>query len=867
MKPSPFFKTKKLVRSIDCTAAAGADYFESHPTEIVRSPAGTYRQCAGVQFSRFAYRYQIEDVQRPHLLRIRYPDDAERTFCIMDGVSYDISTGIATGRECAVSGEMKWHDILFWPRQKENFVMLISWDGAAVAAAAQIEIYRLDDDALRHDPLPAAGRQIGMQWEDPCGRYLSLGAHKRTDWPNRLADYCAAVGQNIVEYPISWYWGCLYPSAIDACDHLEQVVDSKGSIFMNGISHCADWVAETIEILGRKNIAFVGVFHTYRFHHLLKHALQDPSLLNVSQDGKPQRSPLDWTRTWTRMNLPHMASAEGVDDPESVAGTAYECTSGMHQIPDNLLGEPMGKVDGFCGPVFNCLHPAVQNHLLALMRELHQRYAHYENFKGISLPLWAASSIWFGSMKLGYDDLSFSLFEREMALTSGIDSQDPNRFHKRHRWIADHHAQAFQTWRCAKVYDLLCRMQQALAGGRKDIRLTVSICREPLLGQLFCGDLPELYHDSCIQLYKLGGLDALLRAGGMDPALFTTPGGPELEIQFDPFRDRSLDGKLGKSLNSNTLRDHDYLDHAILKHISHPHNRNAFIFNCYYESGRYVIGQPLKEIPADLADAGTGIENLYHLYLVFKHKTWTWREHEFTTCPGVPTAGRHFLEYFAHALGTLDAKQITFGGLTVGTWGHERELAEFSRTFAQLPQDPFHLVPANADSVVCRYLQKDGRTTFYLMNMEPEAITATVVLNHSGARIHSLSQQTDVQLTHDTHTVHLRAFELAAFSADESVRPVELEIAWTAAMQERMQQAKALRCRLQESGMASKPWGQWLDAELQRYLQNHQCALLRQALQSGPAKRANNATPAIIQTATIPPQVMQRQNVAVLPRD
>ncbi len=865
MKMSPFFKTKKLVHSIDCTVAAEKDYFESHPTQIVRTQAGDYRQCSHVQFSRFAYRYRIEDVQKPHLLRICYPDDAERTFCVMDGISYDVSTGIATGRECAISGTIKCHDILFWPRQKENFVMLISWDAAAVAAASRIEIYRVEDDALTPKNAPAQGRKIGMQWEDPCGRYLSMGAHKRTDWPERLADYCASIGQNIVEYPISWYWGCLYPSSLDACDHLEQIVDSKGDIYMNGISRCRDWVAETIEILGRRNIDFIGVFHTYRFHHLLKKAMQDPGILNVSCDGKYQRSPLDWTRTWTRMNLPYMASAEGIDDPESVVGTAYECTSGMRQIPEHLLGEPMGKVNGFCGPVFNCLHPAVQEHLIALMRELHERYAKYDNFKGLSLPLWAASFIWFGSTKLGYDDLSFAMFEREHALQSGIGVKDDNRFRRRHEWIEKHHRKTFLAWRCGKIYGLLCRMHKALAGDRKDIRLNLSICREPLLGQLFCGDMPELYHESCIQLYKLGGLNELLRAGGIDPSLFTNGDGPELEIQFDPFRDRSLDGKFGKGVNSNTLRDHDYLDHGILSELHHPHNRNAFIFNCYYESGRYVIGQPLKEIPADLADAGTGIENLYHLYLVFKHHTWSWRKHEFTTCPGVPTAGRYFLEYYAHALGALDAKQITFGGLTVGTWGHEPELAEFANVFSHLPEDAFLPVRANADSVICRTLHKDGQTYFYLVNQEPEAIKTTMQLSRPGMSLRFLGKQDSVlRLADDQCSVSLAPFELAAYVADCDVEIQHIHITWSPAMHERIGRAQALLGKLNQPEMRHNEWARWLGKELENCLSNHRCALLRQVLQSGPAMRADHAAAkVIIHAEAIPAEHRETQPQSV----
>ena len=60
----------------------------SLPAEIIAQTAGKYREAGPNPESRFGYRFAIEQIGRPHLAVIQYPDDKNRCMAIMDGSSF-----------------------------------------------------------------------------------------------------------------------------------------------------------------------------------------------------------------------------------------------------------------------------------------------------------------------------------------------------------------------------------------------------------------------------------------------------------------------------------------------------------------------------------------------------------------------------------------------------------------------------------------------------------------------------------------------------------------------------------------------------------------------------------------------------------
>ncbi len=79
-------RTNRLVTTIDCTKDYGPDaYFGFSDVRATQSAAGKYREAGLAPESRFGYRFAVEQVGRPHLAVIRYPDDKNRCMAIMDG--------------------------------------------------------------------------------------------------------------------------------------------------------------------------------------------------------------------------------------------------------------------------------------------------------------------------------------------------------------------------------------------------------------------------------------------------------------------------------------------------------------------------------------------------------------------------------------------------------------------------------------------------------------------------------------------------------------------------------------------------------------------------------------------------------------
>ncbi|MCC6487549.1 MAG: hypothetical protein IT364_08605, partial [Candidatus Hydrogenedentes bacterium] len=107
----------RLVCEIDCSQEYPPErYFESGGASVVETAAGRYRESEPASMSLFGYRFSMEKVGVPHRMVIRYPDDKRRFMCIMDGATYDLSTGVFTGWAQPLTGAMQEVSQIFWPR-------------------------------------------------------------------------------------------------------------------------------------------------------------------------------------------------------------------------------------------------------------------------------------------------------------------------------------------------------------------------------------------------------------------------------------------------------------------------------------------------------------------------------------------------------------------------------------------------------------------------------------------------------------------------------------------------------------------------------------------------------------------------------
>ena len=206
----------KLLHRIDCTQEYPPErYFGLGEVKVVDSPIGRYREALGdPPTARFGYRFAIDNIGRPHVAVIRYPDDKRRYMCINDGTCYDLTTGVFTGWAQPISNTMLELRQVFWPRWNDCSIVFMTWGAGEPAAVASIEIYELPDLPpldVPGDPGDGTRRELGIQYEDPCGTGGSEGAMSRDEWIDRVTQYARYSGQSLLVYPMAWYHGPLFP--------------------------------------------------------------------------------------------------------------------------------------------------------------------------------------------------------------------------------------------------------------------------------------------------------------------------------------------------------------------------------------------------------------------------------------------------------------------------------------------------------------------------------------------------------------------------------------------------------------------------------------------------------------------------------
>jgi hypothetical protein len=191
-------------------------------------------------FSRFAYKFQIQNENNPHLIVVNYPDDKMRIMGIdlssesphsepgrqIPEKFYQIETGVFTGGEYPNTNEFKQHTIYFWPRDTTYMITFVNWLAAPVGAGAavrNISVYEIIGDEITgwfpktnvFKP-PDGGRMLGLWWEqnELPDSFCAFNESFREYYKAILnaMDYLHFTGQNLLIYNIWQYAPPHYPS-------------------------------------------------------------------------------------------------------------------------------------------------------------------------------------------------------------------------------------------------------------------------------------------------------------------------------------------------------------------------------------------------------------------------------------------------------------------------------------------------------------------------------------------------------------------------------------------------------------------------------------------------------------------------------
>lgn len=826
-----------LLTHIDCCAEPSAEsYCANGPVAVIDSPIGRYREAAATPFARFVFRFPIEQIGQPHLAVIRYPDDKRRFMLIGDGTSYDISTGVITGHAFPISGKMQEIRQVFWPRWRDCTLSFMTWGYGEPAAVASIEIHVLDELLPLEIADQLGNRELGIQYEDCCGTGASEGAQTFSAWLDHVVTYAKHTGQKLLSYPIGWYHGPLFPSERERSDVFSIVVAEDRKQYIAWTDDPPDWPAELLERFDREGLEFQGVLTLLRLSSLMEKYDANlegiragaPTLHNVLWNDEVQAGTMDWTPVYNTSNYPGLLKRP---DPISLKPDfdwAYG-ESSEHTYQENAAYRP--------GPIFNPLHPVVQEAIIGFIREIGERYGKYASFKGIAITMWAPTMIWFGSLHSGYDDYTVGLFEEETGVKIPIEAADQHRFSKRYQYLIFQCREAWIGWRCRKIRELIRALRDALKAGRSDLRLTLNLWSEPYVPAVLGSGQPQ--H----QLYARPSTHQLYVEAGLDLRLFEGEGDIEFDLQTEGGgRDRSPSNlDTAKLENFYMYRDHDFLDeetHGVMARQSQP---GVFIFNAWHEAWGKHLWFPSeagdKNIPAVAETYGQRSGEAFRINSEYA-KDGFWWDSELRISPAFPPAP-HFLEQYAHAVAEFDATRITRGGLFLDK-AHGEELQAFAQAYRALPRIRFETVGQFTDPVAVRSVLHKEQRYFYLVNREYYPVRVTAHFSKQPSHLVDLASGLELPAS-DTLVIELAGYDLRSLrmEPDVEVSGFDHEVP-KKIVKELTDQTTAIRENIFEQQARGKHII-GTDRILQRMaaaLRDRRYAVLRRLLTSYPAQKA-----------------------------
>ncbi|MBI3118137.1 MAG: family 10 glycosylhydrolase [Candidatus Hydrogenedentes bacterium] len=645
--------------------------------------------------------------------------------------------------------------------------MFMTWGEGEPAAVASIEIWELVDlPPLELNAAPD-GRELGVQYEDPCGTAGAEGAFSHAEWIERVAAYMKYTGQDLLAYPLAWYHGPQFPSGREPSDGLDAIAAPNRVLYGRWTTHPVDWYATLLERFSQEQLSFQGSLTLMRLGSLMQRMNVDlesirggaDTINNMLWNDQVQSSTNDWTTIYNGLNYgPIQSLIQQQGSIEPYRGGFKDFVYGEKRNPAN----PMG-------PIFNPLHPVVQEAIIGFAAEIAERYAKYPAFRGISFNMFASCMPWFGSLRFGYDDLSIKLFEEETGIAAPVDPKAPDRFSKRYAFFTHVCRPAWVAWRCSKIRALFGKIHASVCAARPDLRVTVTLWDETVVpGVLGAAGASHqiLARPSNLELF---------REAGIDPDLYRDLPGLEIDLGMGNPRDRGGHGARPNAGANTPLeeacmyRDFDFLDapmHTICRELPKP---GAFIFNCWVEAwGKHLWARPAAGDPNletfALRD-GAPADGIFRLNSEYPPDGFWW-DSQLRITAAFP-AGDHFLEPFAHAVAELDACRITRGGLYLDK-AHSEALQGFARAYRALPNVKFDTVGSLADPVAVRTVVHGGQRYVYAVNREYYPVQTELRLTGTPAQFRDLVYA-ETTATGNLLSFTLQAYELRAFVLEPQV--------------------------------------------------------------------------------------------------
>jgi len=697
---------KRLIWYKDCTELLTEADFEIGESHVVSAEIGSYRETGTEDDNRFGYRFDVERIDRPHLMVLTFPDDRERTMCIGDGVCYDLNLGLTVGGDQENSNTMRQAYNVFWPRALDQSIVISSFSGKKPAAISSIAVYELES-------LPAAEivgggvgtRTFGIQYEDPCNIGASEGAYCTYDWVQHHIDYMRMTGQNRLVYPINWYFGPNVPVKSQPASRGNSLVlaeNGNRAIYGRTVTgEFPDWLEDVLTEFDAEGWHFTGSMTLMRLGRLAAMMNVDEdavragadTVCNVCYDGSVQISTNDWT-------------------------TEY----GYYPSPEQGDGRKPQA------PIFNPLHPTVRAQIKEYIGEVARRYSHHPSFEGISINFWHGTMLWFGNLLTGYDDICAARFTEDTGIHIPVASDDPHRFEKRYAFLTEQVKEEWIAWRCGVVKEFLCEIRDMLREIRPDYHLGVTVWNEPAFGGYRHGREGIPYRSSEEGQFGVGPTnEELYRYAGMDFTLYTEEDGISFAVERD-LRDKTQWNTTDETI-SQSLTDPTWLEEEMYAQLRALPVSESFHFNCWVERWGKHTSVPYTEDSEDMKRIlalpdyrATEVNQSNCVYADDPDHSFFYDAETRITAilPDAP----YYMEQMTADLALHDALSFTAGGLYLDK-SHAAEQIAFAKEYRRLPAKRFLDAAGISDPVCVRYLCENGETRVYALNREPYEITVS----------------------------------------------------------------------------------------------------------------------------------------------
>lgn len=683
-------KIGERLASLDCTQPEGL--LGNVPSTVKTLADGqAYREAGAAKWDRFGYEVRIPGANGdPVLMQITWPDDRERAMSWYmlpkaDSLQHRdrLSGGVQCGGEYPSSGTMQTARYLFYPTEEQYLFEARTLVPNLPAAVAKVEFFRLPDRlprlALNLPGLP--GRSLGHLDEDQSFEVNFGGPQdkgfRRSELPygypvqvaERLLDYMDYTGQNVMSYSLARYtWSHLDEGPVN------NVEDSMRSV---------GWVDLLLEMMGRRGKGLLANINIW--------TLPAQEATAADFEARVQQG---YYRT---------------DRNGKAAGEAWQ---------SGWSGSGLGD---------NPSHPAVRAAFLKLVGEMLRRYGKYEAFKGLDLWCDLRAPYLYGTLDLGYDDLTIARFEQDTGIKVPAGDKPEARFAVRYAFLTGAKRAAWLAWRARQNTELLTQLDALVRRTRPDLKLQLSL---------------------------VGWYDG-------SPEFLDTAQAEDFDFSQWSYTNLGLDMAALKKLPSVTLVP--LADGTFYRWLKH-----------WYGGRESVIGE-LNHNVSKFGVFRNGARSGVSLYLRYFESFMESLQQD--TYKGYfqnsdPKAhDRFFLQDFALALASQDAAQILVGAQPLGTMGRDAATREFAAAYRALPVGNFQPVRGLTDPVTARYLNTAAGTYLYAVNMLWSPLTVTVNLP-AGGTVTDLSSGKPVPASGGKLVVALQPFQLRSFRlAGKAVRP------------------------------------------------------------------------------------------------